>query len=298
MQTIWTIGYEQARLDDVIAALTGAGVELLADVRALPLSRRPGFSKTALAGAMAEAGIAYRHMKPLGTPAEGRAAARRGDHAALADIYAGQLELPEALAAMAELRALAHHPKVVAIGEIGLDYYWKKVDPKQQAYAFRQQLGLAADLGLPVIIHNRDATEDTITLLEAWVQRVQTEMPPLAARPFWGVLHAFGGDPALAERAYAWNFVLGIGGPVTFRNAQRLHEVVAGLSLDRLMVETDAPYLTPHPHRGRRNEPAYVALVCAQLAQLQGISLSAAAQATTAVAYRFFGVEQQLRIGP
>ena len=107
MQTIWTIGYEQARLDDVIAALTGAGVELLADVRALPLSRRPGFSKTALAGAMAEAGIAYRHMKPLGTPAEGRAAARRGDHAALADIYAGQLELPEALAAMAELRALA-----------------------------------------------------------------------------------------------------------------------------------------------------------------------------------------------
>lgn len=112
MRTIWTIGYEQARLDDVIAALRGGGVELLADVRALPLSRRPGFSKTALAGALNEAGIAYRHMKPLGTPADGRAAARRGDHKGLARIYAGQLELPEAMAAMAELRALAGEKRV------------------------------------------------------------------------------------------------------------------------------------------------------------------------------------------
>lgn len=199
---------------------------------------------------------------------------------------------------LAELRALAHHPKVVAIGEIGLDYYWEKVDPKQQAYAFRQQLDLAAEVGLPVIIHNRDATDDTITVLEAWVQSVQTQRPPLAERPFWGVLHAFGGDLALAQRAYSWNFVLGLGGPITFRNAQRLHEVVAGLALDRLLVETDAPYLTPHPHRGRRNEPAYVALACAQLAHLQGISLSAAAQATTAVAYRFFGLEHRFRTVP
>ena len=112
MRKIWTIGYEQARLDDVIAALRGAAVELLVDVRALPLSRRPGFSKTALAGAAIEAGIAYRHMKPLGTPADGRAAARRGDHEELARIYAGQLELPEAMAAMAELRALAGEKRV------------------------------------------------------------------------------------------------------------------------------------------------------------------------------------------
>lgn len=112
MRQIWTIGYEQARLDDVIAALRGAGVELLADVRALPLSRRPGFSKTALAGALNEAGIAYRHMKPLGTPADGRAAARRGDHEGLARIYGGQLELPEAMGAMAELRALAGEKRV------------------------------------------------------------------------------------------------------------------------------------------------------------------------------------------
>lgn len=115
MPTIWTIGYEQARVDDVIAALSAAGVEVLADIRYLPLSRRPGFSKSALAAAAREAGIEYRHMKPLGTPAEGRAAARRGDHGTLARVYAGQLELPEALAAMAELRDLASEKRVALL---------------------------------------------------------------------------------------------------------------------------------------------------------------------------------------
>jgi uncharacterized protein (DUF488 family) len=113
--TIWTIGYEQATVAGVIGALAGAGVEVLADIRFLPLSRRPGFSKSALAAAAGEAGIAYRHMKQLGTPAEGRAAARRGDHAGLARIYAGQLELPAALAAMAELRELAGERRVALL---------------------------------------------------------------------------------------------------------------------------------------------------------------------------------------
>jgi uncharacterized protein (DUF488 family) len=113
--TIWTIGYEQATVAGLLSALTRAGVEVLADVRALPLSRRPGFSKTALAGAAAEAGIAYRHFKALGTPADGRAAARRGDHAALAHIYAGQLELPEAIAAGAALADLAATHKVALL---------------------------------------------------------------------------------------------------------------------------------------------------------------------------------------
>lgn len=115
MATIWTIGYEQARVDDVIAALTAAGTEVLADIRYLPLSRRPGFSKSALAAAAREAGIEYRHMKPLGTPAEGRAAARSGDHAELERVYAGQLELPEAMAAMAELRDLAGEKRVTLL---------------------------------------------------------------------------------------------------------------------------------------------------------------------------------------
>jgi uncharacterized protein (DUF488 family) len=113
--TIWTIGYEQATLDAVIGALVGAGTQVLADIRYLPLSRRPGFSKSALAAALRAAGIEYRHIKPLGTPAEGRAAARRGDHAGLARVYAGQLELPEALAAMAELRDLAGEKRVALL---------------------------------------------------------------------------------------------------------------------------------------------------------------------------------------
>jgi uncharacterized protein (DUF488 family) len=115
MPKIWTIGYEAATQGGVIGALEQARVEVLADIRYLPLSRRPGFSKSALAAAMREAGIEYRHIKPLGTPAEGRAAARRGDHAALARVYAGQLELPEALAAMAELRDLASDRRVALL---------------------------------------------------------------------------------------------------------------------------------------------------------------------------------------
>jgi uncharacterized protein (DUF488 family) len=107
MSTIFTIGYEQATQAALVDTLRDAGVKLLADIRYLPLSRRPGFSKNSLKAAVEEAGIAFRHFRNLGTPAEGRAAARRGDHAELARIYAGQLELPEALAQMAELRALA-----------------------------------------------------------------------------------------------------------------------------------------------------------------------------------------------
>ena len=115
MPTIWTIGYEKTTQDALVAALQAAGVELLADIRYLPLSRRPGFSKSSLAAAVREGGMEYRHMKPLGTPAEGRAAARRHDHAALERIYSGQLELPEALATMAELRELASERKVALL---------------------------------------------------------------------------------------------------------------------------------------------------------------------------------------
>ena len=110
--TLFTIGYEQTTMAEFVAALQGAGVQQVIDVRAVPLSRRPGFSKNSLRAAVEEAGIVYRHFKQLGTPEEGRAAARRGDHATLARVYAGQLELPEALAQMAELRALAEVSRV------------------------------------------------------------------------------------------------------------------------------------------------------------------------------------------
>ena len=115
MPTLCTIGYEQATQPAVVAALRDAGVELLADIRYLPLSRRPGFSKNSLKSAVEEAGIAYRHFRQLGSPADGRAAARRGDHAELSRIYAGQLELPEAMAQMGELREIAEDKKVALL---------------------------------------------------------------------------------------------------------------------------------------------------------------------------------------
>jgi TatD DNase family protein len=195
--------------------------------------------------------------------------------------------------ALAELRQLAALRKVVAFGEIGLDYYWDIVAPEQQRRAFVQQLDLAAELSLPVIIHSRDANADVADVLRAWVSGNSFRSSPLAQRPFAGVLHAFSGDLALAEEAYEWGFVLSLGGPVTFRNARNLHALVPKLRLDRLMLETDAPYLTPHPWRGQRNEPAYVAVVAEQLAHLYGVTPAAVAQATTAVAQRFFQLEDR-----
>lgn len=200
-------------------------------------------------------------------------------------------------ATLCTLRDLAQHEKVVAFGEIGLDYYWDKVAPVQQQEAFTRQLELAAELGLPVIIHSRDANDDVAAILAAWVDSAPFRRSPLAARPFAGVLHAFSGDAALAEAAYKWNFVLSLGGPVTFKNAKDLHERTRHLRLDRLMLETDAPYLTPHPYRGQRNEPAYVALVCAKLAELFEVTPQEVATTTTQVALDFFGLEEDGRAG-
>jgi TatD DNase family protein len=189
------------------------------------------------------------------------------------------------------LRTLAVEPGVLAIGEIGLDFYWHDVEPAQQQAAFESQLALAAEQGLPVIIHSRDANEAVAQTLRRWVAGAHFRGSLLARRPFAGVLHAFSGDAALAEEAYGWGFVLGLGGPVTFRNAHSLHALVPALRLDRLMLETDAPYLTPHPFRGKRNEPAYVALVCSALAALLGMAESDVAAVTTEVAATFYGLQ-------
>lgn len=189
-----------------------------------------------------------------------------------------------------ELRQMAVHPKVVAIGEIGLDYHWDKVEPVQQKQAFEQQLVLAADLGLPVIIHCREANDDVSTLLRNWVTSAAFQQSKLNKRAFAGVLHAFSGDLAMAQEAYSWNFVLSLGGPVTFKNAKELHALVPTLRLDRLMIETDAPFLTPHPHRGQRNEPAYVDLVNQRLADLFSISAEQMARQSADLAYEFFAL--------
>ncbi len=187
------------------------------------------------------------------------------------------------------LRQTAGHARVVAIGEIGLDNYWHDATPAQQERALWAQLKLAADVGKPVIIHSREANDQVATMLREWVASAHFRSSPLARREFCGVLHAFSGDLALAQQAYDWGFVLSLGGPVTYKSAHALHALVPHLRLDRLMLETDAPYLTPHPLRGKRNEPAYVAMVAEQIARLRGTTVEEVATVTSQVAERFFG---------
>jgi TatD DNase family protein len=159
------------------------------------------------------------------------------------------------------LTELARSPKVVAIGEIGLDFYRNYSPPQEQEYAFRGQLELAAALDLPVVVHIRAATEPVLDILCEWVDNV-----PAGVQLRKGVLHAYSGDRRGAERATAYGFFLGIAGPITYPNAPDRREITAGIALERLLVETDGPYLAPHPHRGTRNEPANVAVIADKLA--------------------------------
>ncbi len=189
-----------------------------------------------------------------------------------------------------EIRALAAHPKVVAIGEIGLDDYWKTVPLDQQVRVLRLQLDLAAELGLPVVIHDRETHELIMAELRAWVQE-RLPGTPLARRRWPGVLHSFSGDLAMAQEAYDLGFVLGLAGPVTFKNVRDLQALAAQLDPTRLMLETDSPYLTPHPYRGKRNEPARVKLTAEKLAELWERPFAEVASLTTTTAQRFFGID-------
>lgn len=175
--------------------------------------------------------------------------------------------------ALAHLRKLAGHPKVVAIGEIGLDYYWDKVSRPIQRQVFEQQLALAKAVDKPVIIHQRESAEDTMAVLRDW--GAGQEHPGL-------VLHSFSGDMAMAEEAIELGFYIGISGPVTFKNARDLPDIVAAMPPDRLLVETDAPFLSPHPFRGKRNEPAQVKLIAERIADLQELPFAEMSRILTA----------------
>lgn len=184
------------------------------------------------------------------------------------------------------LRALAAHPKVVAIGEIGLDYYWDFAPKEIQHPVLHAQLALAAELNLPVVIHNRDSTEDVLAILLDWQAGLAAANHPLAERP--GVLHSYSGDAEAAQKALAAHFLLGVTGPVTFKNAPALQALVTALPLSKLLIETDAPYLTPHPHRGKRNEPGYVKWVAEKIAALKGVAYEVVIQQTGENAARLF----------
>lgn len=192
------------------------------------------------------------------------------------------------------LRELAVSLKVVAIGEIGLDYYWEAAPRDHQHKVLEEQLNLAAELQLPVIIHVRekgdapdgDCAQDMLKILEQWVTRLRVDKNPLAEQP--GVIHSFSGTRQTAEKAIALNFYLGVTGPVTYKNAESRQEVIAALPLERLLIETDAPYLAPQPKRGQRNEPAYVLFMAEKIALLHSLSLDQVAETTTANAARLF----------
>jgi TatD DNase family protein len=187
------------------------------------------------------------------------------------------------------LRELADHSKVVAVGEIGLDYYRDYAPHPLQQQILRQQLDLASEMDLPVVLHNRSSLPDLWAILREWQHALERHRSPLAARP--GVFHSYDGDLGTAQLAVQQHFYIGISGPVTFRNAPDRQQVVTGLPGECMLLETDAPFLAPHPHRGQRNEPAYVRHIAEKVAELHQLSLSNLSRLTTANADQLFAWE-------
>lgn len=199
---------------------------------------------------------------------------------------------------ISELRKLAlSMPKIAAIGEIGLDYYWIK-EPEKRAFqhvALKKQLQLADELNKPVVIHMREendawfgqASIDLLQILSEWHEQLKTESHPLIERP--GVLHSFNGNLETAQKALSLNFYIGVTGPVTYKNAEQKRQIIRQLPLSSLLIETDAPYLTPVPHRGKRNEPAFVAHIADKIAEIHMTTREQVADITAANAARLFG---------
>jgi TatD DNase family protein len=177
-----------------------------------------------------------------------------------------------------QLRLWAKHPKVVAIGEIGLDYHYEDGASKaQQDHVMRSQTRLAKELNKPIIVHDRDAHDATLQLLKE-------ELDPVAG----GVMHCFSGSLELAKACIELGMYISFAGPLTYKNAQELREVARQLPLEHLLIETDSPYLAPAPYRGKRNEPAHVAFVAAQLAELHGVNEETVREITSANTRRLF----------
>ena len=218
--------------DTVLSALPGDGVGLVVDPGCdLPSSRA--------AVALAEK---YSHVyAAVGVHPEDCAGFQDGD--------------------LAELRRLLRHPKAVAIGEIGLDYYWEENPPRDfQQTVFRKQLALASELDLPVIVHDREAHGDSLAIIQ--------EFPTVT-----GVFHCFSGSPEMAAELLKRGWYLGFDGPITYKNAKRAPEVAAITPLDRMVVETDAPYMAPVPMRGKRNDSRYLPYVIEKLAAWKGVTV-------------------------
>ena len=178
------------------------------------------------------------------------------------------------------IKAMARKKKVKAIGEIGLDYHYDFSPRDVQKYWFRKQLQLAKELKMPVIIHDREANQDVMDILKE-ENAFDTGV----------LLHCFSGSAELARQYIKLGAYLSIAGPVTFKNARKLVEVVETIPLDRLMIETDSPYLTPHPYRGKRNESTYVKYVCEKIAEIKGVSYEEVANQTMENAKKYFNID-------
>ncbi len=181
---------------------------------------------------------------------------------------------------MERFSRLAENPRVVAVGEVGLDFHYDNSPRQMQRDLFRWFVRLALERGLPLVIHSRDAEEETVQILREE-----------SAQEAGGVIHCFSGRPPLSEAALDLGFCVGIGGVVTFKQARELHRAVQDLPAERLVAETDCPYLAPVPYRGKRNEPAYVVEVVSEIARLRGRKPEEIARVTTENARRLFGID-------
>jgi TatD DNase family protein len=181
-------------------------------------------------------------------------------------------------AGYAELERLAGDPRVVAVGETGLDYYWDRTEPAEQQEHFRRHIDLAKRVGKPLMIHDRDAHADVLRILRE------------EGAPEQVVFHSFSGDAAMARECAGAGYVLSFSGVVTFRNAPALREAAAAVPAGQVLVETDAPFLTPHPHRGKPNSPALLPFTLAGLAAARGEEPDVLAAAITATGRRLFGI--------
>lgn len=238
--------------------------------------------RDALLSALPEAGVRLV-LNPGCTVDSSRAAlalSRRFPH-----VYAAAGLHPEEChgageAELAAIRALCGEDKVVAVGEIGLDYHWDSNPPReQQQWVLRRQLELALELDKPVILHDRDAHGDCLAIV--------SDYPGLR-----GVFHCFSGSPEMAEQLLRRGWYLGFDGPITYKNAKKVLAVLAMTPLDRILLETDAPYLPPVPHRGERNDSRLLPFVAEAAAKVKGVSPEELAQAALENGLRLFGISQ------
>ena len=176
------------------------------------------------------------------------------------------------------IRELAQAPRTVAIGEIGLDYYWEENPPRElQRRVFRDQMALARELGLPVIVHDREAHADSLAIIRAFPQ-------------VRGVFHCFSGSAEMARDLVKLGWMVSFTGVLTYKNARRAVEAAQAVPLDRIMIETDSPYMAPVPHRGKRSDSGYVRHVCEKLAEIKGVSFETCARITLENGKRFYGI--------